>query len=366
VNVTLLSHNLSSNAVMRAHRLASALAMRHEVSLLGPVEKGGPWPGLPREPWIHSVPKLRFPDFSTSFAGLVEAVQGDVLVAIKPQLASFGAALVAAEIRDVPVILDLDDLDTALAPRAGWDVDPSITDLARPGSAVYVSLLTRAAGAASAITVASTALRERFGGTVVPHGSDERLFDPGRIHQGEARAGFGFEAPTVVFPGTPRRHKGIDELVQAVAKLPGVRLAVTCRPTDLSGPEWTAFELERVPVLSYELVPRLLAAADVVALPQLDNEAGRYQMPMKAFDAMAMGRPIVATTVSDLGTVLNGCARLVPPGDVDALTQAISDLLEHPKEARVLGERARERFLECYSLRRVGDTLDAVVGRVVG
>jgi glycosyltransferase involved in cell wall biosynthesis len=366
VKITLLSHNLSSNAVMRGHRLASALRTRHEVSLVGPVEKGELWPALPREPWVRSVRKVRFPDFSNSFRELVEAAQGDVLIALKPQLASFGSALVAAELRDVPVILDLDDLDTALTPRSEWDADPSITDLSRPGSAVYVSLLTRAAGAASAITVASTALKKRFGGTVLPHGSDERLFDPQRIDRSEARAAFGFEAPTVVFPGTPRRHKGIDQLARAVAKLPGARLAVTCRPTDLSGPEWQAFEIERVPVLPYESVPRLFAAADVIALPQLDTEAGHYQMPIKAFDAMAMGKPIVATRVSDLETTLNGCARLVPPGDVDELAQALSELLEDPDEARALGEHARQRFLDRYSLRRIGEMLDAVITPLAG
>ncbi len=40
--------------------------------------------------------------------------------------------------------------------------------------------------------------------------------------------------------------------------------------------------------------------------------AASHQMPMKVYDAMAMGCPIVATAVSDLPQVLEGCARLVP------------------------------------------------------
>jgi len=73
-------------------------------------------------------------------------------------VALVGAALVAGELRDVPVVLDLDDLDVALAPREQWSTDPSKADLSRPGSAVYISLLTRATGAAAAITVETRAI----------------------------------------------------------------------------------------------------------------------------------------------------------------------------------------------------------------
>jgi hypothetical protein len=77
------------------------------------------------------------------FIELVEAAEGDVLIACKPELASYGVALAAAARREVPVILDLDDLDVALAPRRAWAADPAMADLSRPGSPVYVSLFTR-------------------------------------------------------------------------------------------------------------------------------------------------------------------------------------------------------------------------------
>ena len=109
---------------------------------------------------------------------------------------------------------------------------------------------------------------------------------------------------------------------------------------------------------------RDVAAADVVAIPQLDSEPSRYQMPMKVFDAMAMGKPIVASSVSDLPLVLEGCGRLVPPGDVEKLAAAISELLSYPEEARVLGERARARCLESYSMQRIGEKLFEVVRQV--
>jgi len=364
MKVTILSHNLSSNASMRAHRLAVAAAHFAGVTLIGPVERRGLWPALPQEAWIKTVTEERFPRFTTSFLQLVRACEGDILIAVKPHMASFGAALVAAECRQVPVILDLDDLDIALAPRSDWAEKPSMADLRRPASAVYLSLLTKATGAASAITVASLALRQRFGGTLVPHGSLTELFNPDAIDREKARRAFGFNGPTVLFPGTPRSYKGLKPLAKALTRVPGACLAVLCRPEDLATKDWDRFPLQRIPMISYAALPTLLAAADVVAIPQLDTEPARYQMPMKAYDCMAMAKPIVASAISDLPETLADCARLVPPGDVEQLAEAIDKLLAHPEEARRLGEKARARCLQHYSMHRIAEKLCSVVSQL--
>ena len=366
MKITVLSHNLSTNAAMRAYRVALAARRFADVRLAGPVEESrGPWAALPSEPWIVGVTERRLPKFARYFLELVAAADGDVLIAVKPHLASFGAALVAAERRDVPVVLDMDDLDVALAPRKEWETNPEMADPSRPASAIYVSLLTRAAGAASAITVSSTALQRRFGGTLLPHGSSIEVFNPAAVDRGDARAEFGFDGPTVLFPGTPRAHKGVETLARAVATIRGARLAVTCRPDkDLAEPEWRNFPLIRIPFVSYDSMPRLLAAADVVAIPQSDSEAAAYQMPMKIYDAMAMGRPIVATSISDLPLVLQGCGRIVPPDDVSALATAISELFSDCDAAFALGQRARARALQSYSTERVAETLQGVVANV--
>lgn len=365
MKITVLSHNLSTNAAMRAFRVALAARQFAEVTLAGPVERIGLWDALPAEAWIRTVTERRLPKFARNLLELVEAADGDVLIAVKPHLASFGAALVAAERRGVPVVLDMDDLDVALAPREEWEANPEMADPSRPASAVYVSLLTRAVGAASAITVSSIALQRRFGGTLLPHGSSIDVFNPAAFDRDEARVAFGFDGPTVLFPGTPRAHKGLETLARAVAAIPGARLAVTCRPDkDLAEPEWRNFPLIRIPMVPYDSMPRLLAAADVVAIPQSDSEAASYQMPMKVYDAMAMGRPIVASSVSDLPLVLQGCGRVVPPDDVSALATALSELLADPHAAFALGQRARARALQSYSTERVAETLQRVVANV--
>jgi glycosyltransferase involved in cell wall biosynthesis len=361
VKITVLSHNLSSNAAMRALRVAEAARTFAEVELLGPVGTSGLWPALPNEPWIRTVAERRLPRFARSFLDLVEAADGDVLIAVKPHLASFGTALAVSEKRGVPVVLDIDDDEEALAPREEWQRNPSMADLSRPASAVYVSLLTRAASAAAAITVASTGLQRKFGGTLLPHGSPTDLFDPGAIDRDAARRAFGFAAPTVLFPGTPRSHKGIETLARAVAKVPGARLAVTCRASDLISSEWAGYPIDRIPIVANPDLPSLLAAADLVAIPQLDTDAARLQMPMKVYDAMAMARPIVASRVSDLPKVLEGCARLVAPDDVEGLAEEIASVLGDSEGARAMGSSARRLCVERYSTAAVGRVLNRVV-----
>jgi glycosyltransferase involved in cell wall biosynthesis len=365
MKVTVLSHDLSTNAGRRTHRLTGAAGTFADVKLIGPASRSHAWlDGVPGQPWIHTVRKRRWPDFHASFVELVEAADGDVLIAVKPHLASFAVALVASELRGVPVILDIDDLDVALAPRSRWSAEPAMTDLSRPKSPLFVSLLTRATGAADAVTVCCRALRERFGGTVVPQPVDTELFDPALADRERARRDFGFDGPTVLFPGVPRRHKGVELLADAVARIPGARLAVTCRPGDLAGPRWARLPIRRVGIVPHPSAPALYAAADVIAIPQLDEEAAHHQMPLKAVDAMAMARPIVASAVSDLPEVLDGCGRVVPAGDATALAEAIEDLLEDGAQARELGDRARARCVERYSFERVGEQLSGIVDSV--
>jgi len=123
--------------------------------------------------------------------------------------------------------------------------------------------------------------------------------------------------------------------------------------------------VQKIPLVPYTSLPTLLAAADVVAIPQLDKAPPRYQMPMKVYDCMAMGKPIVASTISDLPATLDGCASLVPPGDVERLAAAIADLLQNPAKARALGEKARARCLERFSMSKIAEILKEVVARVL-
>jgi hypothetical protein len=306
----------------------------------------------------------RFPRFFASFANLVEAADGDVLSAVKPHLASFGAALVAAERRAVPVILDVDDLDVAFRPQSQWAENPWMTDLAQPKSAIYVSLLTRAAGSAAAITVSSTAPQRRFRArssrTAAIQTCSVRPASTGRSHDA-------FSGSTVLLCcSLAARQTRTKALEPSPKQCVGSRTCVW--PSHVARAisplkSGARRPVHRIPLVPYTTVPSLLAA-DVVAIPQLDSEFARYQMPMKIFDAMAMAKPIVASAVSDMPMVLETCGRVVPPGDVDRLAEALADLLANPDEAQRLGARARTRCTKEYGREQIGNRLKAVVNGV--
>jgi glycosyltransferase involved in cell wall biosynthesis len=362
MKITILSHNLTSNAAMRAHRLGlAARCFADEVTVLGPVKHRGAWGALPQETWIKPVECKNLPKFFETMLELIAMSQGDVIIAVKPYLASYGVGLLAAQARHVPLILDLDDLDVALVKDPELTLEQTLADMRDPASRIYLHVLSRATQAASGITVASTRLQARYGGTLVPHGCPTERFDPAAINRQEARERFGFTGPVVLFPGTRRKHKGVKPLAKAVSRIDGARMAVLCREEDYAAPGWDPYPLIRIPILPYASLPTLLAAADVVAIPQMDTEAASHQMPMKVYDAMAMGKPIVASNVSDLPATLDGCARLVPPGDVHALADGIRKLLLNPAEARALGDRARARCLEHYSMARIGEALSEAI-----
>jgi glycosyltransferase involved in cell wall biosynthesis len=78
-----------------------------------------------------------------------------------------------------------------------------------------------------------------------------------------------------------------------------------------------------------------------------------------------MAKPIVASAVSDLPIVLEGCGRITPPGDARALRGALRELLKNPGEARALGERARARCLTEFAMDRVAGKLCDVVKTVL-
>lgn len=96
---------------------------------------------------------------------------------------------------------------------------------------------------------------------------------------------------------------------------------------------------DRLQLLGFRTdIPDLLAAADVFAMPSLQEG-----LPLALIEAMFAGKPIVASAVGGIPEVLTGGwdARLLPAGDTGALAGALSALLTAPGERNLLGERAR-------------------------
>jgi glycosyltransferase involved in cell wall biosynthesis len=137
--------------------------------------------------------------------------------------------------------------------------------------------------------------------------------------------------PEVLYAGRLSPEKGILELVEAAD---GLNLVVAG-----DGPL-----RDRVPgargFVPHDELNRLYARAAVVACPSRREGFG-----VTCLEAMAHGRPVVATSVGGLrDLVVDGkTGLLVPPGDVSALRSALERLLGDADLRRALGAAARER-----------------------
>jgi glycosyltransferase involved in cell wall biosynthesis len=194
---------------------------------------------------------------------------------------------------------------------------------------------------------------------------DTDLYDPSKYDRGEIRQQLGICDETVIsFIGMPRKHKGVDIIILALNKLlrtspqlKKIKFLFTGDPQDgyvrflinlstrLLGKERTLF-LGMTPK-THE--PLLLAASDIVCIPQEVSYASLGQVPSKVFTAMSMAKPIIASAVSDLPVILKECGIIVPPKDINALAEGITRLIENPQMAKMLGQHAQLKCVEKYS-----------------
>ncbi|HEY3586554.1 MAG TPA: glycosyltransferase family 4 protein [Myxococcaceae bacterium] len=151
------------------------------------------------------------------------------------------------------------------------------------------------------------------------------------------------DGPVVAFVGRLSREKAPEVLLRAMHGT-GMQLLVAGE-----GPLRPVLEAEadREQVRFLGFVPDVgpvLAAADVLALPSRTEG-----LPMAVLEAMAAGVPVVASAVGSLPEVLgDGAGVLVPPGDPDALRQALESL--SARETRgALASVARRRVESRYS-----------------
>jgi len=105
-----------------------------------------------------------------------------------------------------------------------------------------------------------------------------------------------------------------------------------------------------------------LPLVDVFVLPSLTEG-----LPLTVLEAMRASRPIVATRVGGVPSVLGEgrFGRLVPPGDADALAAAVSATLRDPSGAAALAAAAREAFGATYSSRRMADRYQALYEEIL-
>lgn len=252
---------------------------------------------------------------------------------------------VAARLAGVPrVVLSDLSLDPPTS-RVQKLVDPivhRVTDLFLPNATAIAERLVREGAPRSRIVV-------------LRNGVDLERFAPATTRDLRGAWGVADDAFVVGFLGMLRPEKRPDLLLDAVQRLPECDrpqlvavagdgpLMPTLR-TRVESDRWSSGHVRLLGVVAD--APAFLASIDLLVLCS-DTEG----LPNAVLEAHAMGRPVVATRVSDVPQLIDEPGALVATGDAHALAEAIGRVGAMPPSDRARwGARARKRTVDEFAL----------------
>ncbi len=353
----------------RVYLLARVLQrLVDEVQICGFQFGAAIYPPPPPNLTVHAVPGNSYPQLLWSVGKLLRSIDGDVIYAVKPKPTSFGVGLLKKLVAHRPLFLDIDDWELSWLGGDEQHYRPGCKQLARdilkpngalrqPDHLVYLRQMERLVARADGVTVNTQFLQARFGGNYLPNGKDTALFDPARFDPAASRRRYGLEGYRVLmFPGTVRPHKGLEDILLALDRLEQADLRLVMvggrKPDNYEDQlldRWQRWiiKLPRQPI---EAMPDIVAAAHVVVVPQRDTPTARAQFPLKLTDGMAMAKPILTTRVGDIAAIVGEGAYLADPGSPEQLADCLQQIFQQPEEAQRRGAIARHRCLEYYSI----------------
>lgn len=161
--------------------------------------------------------------------------------------------------------------------------------------------------------------------------------------------------------GSVETRKGLAEMIQALEGLDAAEREILnvrwCGP--LAAPPEHIARAERAGVFFAGPVPPGRVQAELVACHGLLLPSHREGQPFAVLEAMAMARPVIASSVGALPDLLDADS-LVPPGDAEALRTALRGWLRAPGELAGRGRRARARVQAGHTLEHTLDALGAL------
>lgn len=119
---------------------------------------------------------------------------------------------------------------------------------------------------------------------------------------------------------------------------------------------------DQVHLLGYRRdIPALIRASVATLLP-----SEREGLPRAIMESLSLEVPAIGTQIRGVKDLIEGgCGILTPVGDQEAMTQAMSYILEHPAEARAMGKKGRER-MAAYDTQHIIALHEELYGRALG
>ena len=278
----------------------------------------------------------------------------DLIWAVEPTAFAAPAALLAARLCGARACLHVQDLEVEAVCGLGMVRGPRVQRMLR---AAYGSLVRRF-DLVSTICLRMRARLRRFGVAdnrlcLFPNWVDtdaiRPLATPNTLRR---RLGLADHHVVALYAGSMGDKQGLEVLADVAERLRGhadIRLV-------LCGAGAARPRLERrlagcANVIMLPLQPEarlnaLLNLADIHLIPQR-TEAEAFALPSKLAGILASGRPLIAQADGgELAAATRRCGILAPPGDAQAMAEAILELAADPARRRRLGEVARQLALE--------------------
>lgn len=191
---------------------------------------------------------------------------------------------------------------------------------------------------------------------VVPNAADPKMFDPNI----EPKLKFDQNSKVIGFAGANRKWHGVEDLLKAFklvkTKLPKTKLLLIGKDLDELD---DGNSINSPGAIQYTEMPAYLAGCDVLAAPfntkyderrvKYFQKFGMWWSPLKIFEYMAMGKPVVSSKVGVIGEYIDGAGLTYREGDVKDLAQKLLKLLADDDLVKKLGKNGRQKVLREYN-----------------
>ncbi|MGO9013653.1 MAG: glycosyltransferase family 4 protein [Dissulfurispiraceae bacterium] len=171
----------------------------------------------------------------------------------------------------------------------------------------------------------------------------------------------------ICYTGSLYKWKGIDVLISAMGLLPEETLLVAGGGRRLNELKGMAERMGLKNIIftgevRHHSVPGILAHAKMAVLPNIDSGPSAFSSPLKLFEYMAFGLPIVASDIEAFREVLvhQVNAMLVHPNDPEALASVIKSLLQNTAMVKNISVQARKDAADFTYERRVEKILGLI------
>jgi glycosyltransferase involved in cell wall biosynthesis len=292
--------------------------------------------------------------------------RADTVLVSSPTFFAIGSAWMLAKIKRARLVVEVRDLWPAIFVQLGVLTSRRLIGLLE-------RLELAAYAAADEVVVVSDGFRANLIDRGVPAGKVHTIrngvtigtFNPATPADPCLRAGLGARPHEclVLYAGTHGISQGLPEAVAAAAGLTGcpVHLAFVGEGADKPRLRRRVAELGLGNVtlaraVPSELMPALLATADILLVTLRDVPLFTTFIPSKMFEYLAAGRPVIGAVAGEAAQILREAgAVVVPPGDSAALAAAIRDLAADPQRRAVSAAQGRayvQRFFDRAELAR--------------